>query len=244
MARSATGAPPPSASRASGQPARPGPTRPMPSMRARSLMRCRRRCPEHEAAVGAAEAERIAHRARDGPSLEGGLVARAQRRIEGPRPGTRGNEAVADREERDGRLEGARRAQRVARRALGGVARHRVGEDGVHALVLGRVVARRGGAVQVHVVDVGRAQPRGGERALDRQARPQPLRMRRRHVVRIARFADAQQPERPGVRRGGRPLEEEEGTRLADGNAVPRPRPRGGRARSRAAAANRSRRAW
>ncbi len=58
------------------------------------------------------------------------------------------------------------------------------------------VVLRCRGAVQVDVVDIGRDDAGARERSLERESRAETFGMRRRHVVRIAGFAPADQPRR------------------------------------------------
>ncbi len=79
------------------------------------------------------------------------------------------------------------------------------------------VVLQRRGAVQVHVVDVGRPDARARERIGQRQACAEAFRMRCRHVVRVGRFAVADQARRARIAIA---LDQREAGGLADRDAL------------------------
>ena len=151
-------------------------------------------------------------------SIVGGECRVGQCRVDAGR-----HELLAQRERGDDGLERTRRAERMAGRSLRRAAR-RAGEQRADRSAFGRVVARRRGAVQVHVVDVGCTGRRMLAPARSRRAR-RAVRMRRRHVMRVARFADAEQQDRIGVECGRRvrhAFDERERGGFADRDAVAR----------------------
>src|SRR5687768_2722096 len=95
------GARPARTSRAAAHPANAGPTTPTPSIRAARRIGLLSMA-EDEAAVGAAESERIAHHARETTPCARDLVIRAERRIELPGSGAAGDDACAHGEDRQG----------------------------------------------------------------------------------------------------------------------------------------------
>ena len=76
--------------------------------------------------------------------------------------------------------------------------------------------------MQIDVVDVAGLERGTCECSLHRTACAEPLRVRRRHMVGIARFTDAEQQYGIGVRLFGHALEQHERGCLADGDAVAR----------------------
>ncbi|CCF97238.1 hypothetical protein RSK60_1940007 [Ralstonia solanacearum K60] len=150
------------------------------------------RAAEHQAAVGAAEAECIAERGAHAGRPAGQHIVERERRIEPGRVDAGRQQLMAQRERGDHGFQRARRAQRVAGRALGRAA-GRAAEQRVDCAALGGIVAGGGGAVQVDVIDLAGCDAGRGQRLLHGQARAQALRVRRRHMVRVARFADAEQ---------------------------------------------------
>jgi hypothetical protein len=89
-------------------------------------------------------------------------------------------------------------------------------------LAFGGVIGRRRGAVQVDVVDVDRAQTGRAQRSRHRHPGAEAFRVRRRHVVGIARFAGAEQQSCRLAVASGSAFEQREGGALADRNAVAR----------------------
>ena len=129
-----------------------------------------------------------------------------------------GQQAVLDREQAGRRLDDAGRAERVAGDALGraGVRRRREAPRHQRRLDLVVLGARR--AVQVDVVDLAGVDAGARERVVERALGAEAFGMRRRHVVRVARFAVAEQ--RTDRRRRRRALEQREAGRLADADAA------------------------
>src|SRR4029079_15807581 len=81
------------------------------------------------------------------------------------------------------------------------------------------VVLRRRGAVQVDVVDIARGESRACERIAEREPCAAAFWMRRRHVVRVRRFAVADEARRARIAVA---LDDREPGRLADRDAVAR----------------------
>src|SRR6185437_15166996 len=87
---------------------------------------------------------------------------------------------------------------------------------------LGGVVARSAGAVEIDVVDTRRSEVGDGERLFHRLAGAAAFRVRRGHVVRVARLSAAGEEDAAAADIGRRALEQRERGRLADGDAVAR----------------------
>ena len=106
-------------------------------------------------------------------------------------------QAVLDREQARRRLDDAGRAERVAGHALGraGVRRRREAPRDQRRFDLVVLRARR--AVQVDVVDGRRVDAGARERVVEGALGAEALGMRRRHVMRVARLAVAEQAQRP-----------------------------------------------
>ncbi len=100
---------------------------------------------------------------------------------------------MAQRQHTEDRFYTAGSAQCVPDRPFGRAASCGIAEDREHGPPLHQVIAACSGAVQVDVVDRFRREPCAGECMFHRHPRSHPFGMRRRHVIGIARLADAQQ---------------------------------------------------
>lgn len=154
------------------------------------------------------------------PSSVAGVVKELKVKVGDVAVERAGQHLVAQREQCDHRFDDAGRAQGVAGPGLGRTGVQGAGEDRCHCGGFHAVVGRRGGAVQIQIAHCGRLQTGAVERTAHRQLRAQPLRMRRRHMVRVAGFAVAVQPQR-GIRCGGRAFEQRKAAGLAQAQADP-----------------------
>ena len=140
--------------------------------------------------------------------------------VERSRVGDAGQEAVLDRQQAGRGLDDSGGAEGVAGEALG---RDRVGarrEAPRHQRRLDLVVLLAGGAVQVDVVDLARVDAGAGQGVVERALGAEAFGMRRRHVMRVAGFAVAEQGEAVAGRRRRRAFEQGEAGRFADADAV------------------------
>ena len=133
-----------------------------------------------------------------------------------------GHQAILERERADDRLERAGGTERMAGGAFGGAAGRGGPEDAGHRAALGAVVAGRAGAVQIDIVDGAGVEFRGGQGRLHRAARAVAFGMRRRHMIGVARFADAEQQNIVVVEIVSRAFEQRESRRFTDGDAIAR----------------------
>jgi hypothetical protein len=134
---------------------------------------------------------------------------------------------VAQRQARDGGLDGARRPERVPVVGLrprdGHLVRVR-SQRRSDRFAFGAVVQRRARGVRVHVVDIGRGEPRGVDREPHALRGAGPVRAGRRHVVRVVVDAVAAHlgvDPRPSRARARGLLEHEGARALAHHEAVP-----------------------
>ena len=97
-------------------------------------------------------------------------------------------------QDRNGRLDAAGRAQRMAGVALGAAAGQGAAVDGEHRFVFGGIVAGRASAVQVDAVNVCGLQAGSGQGAAHRCGGARAFGVRAAHVVAVAAFTGAQQP--------------------------------------------------
>src|SRR5579883_3299149 len=150
--------------------------------------------PEHERAVAAPEAEGMTRGEPDRTLLVLEPHLRTAGRIHRARVERPGREPCLERNLRDGGLDDARGAERMAgpalRRACEGAGRKELG----HEPALDLVVLLRRGAVEVDVVDITSVDSRARQRSLDREPRAASLGVGRGHMVGIARLAAAEEP--------------------------------------------------
>ena len=128
-----------------------------------------------------------------------------------------GRRPLLDREQGGGGLDDAGRAERVAGDSLGRARVRRRREPARDERGLDLVVLRARRAVQVDVVDRTGIDAGAGERVVERALGAEALGMRRRHVMRVARLAVAEQAKR-GLAVVA--LEQGEAGRLADADAA------------------------
>ena len=147
-------------------------------------------------------------------------------------------QSVAQREQAQHGFDAAGGPERVPGRALGGTARHRGAEHGVHRAVLRRVVVRRRRAMQVDVVDLPRDEVRVGQRA-------RASRRRRRRRPDAASSCGSRRCSRPRPAAGPAARHRPQHRAAAARTRRPRPprcrrdpRPRAGRSRATAVRAN------
>src|SRR5688572_2215043 len=206
--------------RAASQPGRRDAQNPMPSMNIVRSLICRSMQPavaKEEHAVAAPEPERIAHHVPDGTVavVEADLRPARGIQLDGVERSRR--EAVLQREQRDRGFKNPGGAECVTgpafrRAGASGPGEQIRDEAGFHLVVL---LAR--GAMKVDVVDVGGRQAGARQRILNGLACAKTFRMRRRHVMRIARLPVAEKTRPRAVF-----LEQREAGGLAETDALAR----------------------
>ena len=131
----------------------------------------------------------------------------------------------------DQRFRDARRSEQMPGRAFRRAARDRRPKHAAYGQILGCVVGLRRRSVKVDVVDVMGRKSGAVQRFLHRAARPQSLRMGRRHVIAVRALADAEHHQCTPVIIAT--LDQRKARAFADGNPVPlgikRPAGPGGR---------------
>ena len=148
---------------------------------------------EQQADVAAAERERVAEDVAAGRVHAGGRDVQAQIDVDRVGADAARDPSLFDGDDREHRLGRAARAQQVARVALGRRDRDAPAEQRRDRQPLGQIVEARARAVRVDVVHLAGRQVRLRERRGHRRARALAGRIGRGHVVRVGRFADAQQ---------------------------------------------------